>query len=114
MACAAFPSNRAARAAIRSGKQEDLKMWTFGTRVNTEEQVINWGAACEQDQIDALTSSVLAEDFARALDKLGWMIVQNREFKDKDEPVSKWPMDPRYGPVPAWADDTSNWHSKKQ
>lgn len=42
------------------------------------------------------------EHFARALDISGWMIVVKPEFDDGGE--RKWPLDPHYGYVPAWAD----------
>ena len=45
------------------------------------------------------------EAFARALDTLGWMIV--RQCYGHDEVGSKWMLDPKYGPVPGWADGGS-------
>jgi hypothetical protein len=74
---------------------------------------IRWGTKHEDDDASALICGYLSEghhdghlseDFARALEKSGWMIVVRPEFDDGQ----KWPMDPDYGPVPAWADDGSD------
>jgi hypothetical protein len=53
-------------------------------------------------QANNLLEGPEAEAFARALDTLGWMIVQ--QPKSVDGAPVKWPMDPKYGPVPKWAD----------
>jgi hypothetical protein len=41
------------------------------------------------------------EDYARALDESGWMIVPQRDRAQ----YGPWKMDSKFGPVPAWAKD---------
>lgn len=64
---------------------------------------VRWGTKYEEDDCAALIGDRLSEEFARALHRTGWAIV------DLNDPTNKWPMDPQYGPVPEWADDMSTW-----
>jgi hypothetical protein len=71
---------------------------------------VRWDTEYEDDDINEITNGRTAEDFARALDKLGWMIVVKPEFADGS---GRWPLDPKYGPVPTWADDMSTCNNKR-
>jgi hypothetical protein len=61
---------------------------------------VRWGTAHEAaDCADLIGVDIrLADDFARALDKNGWMIVSQDDAR-------RWPMCSYSGSVPAWADD---------
>lgn len=65
---------------------------------------VRWGTKHEEADAEIMLGDVrLSEDFARMLDRFGWMIV----IKPEVGAIVKWPMDPDYGPVPTWADDGS-------
>jgi hypothetical protein len=70
-------------------------------------EIIKYNSAI--NQADERVNGVEAEEFARALDVLGWKIVS----QDDD---TKWPMDPEYGPVPEWANDnlSGDKHQKRR
>jgi hypothetical protein len=51
--------------------------------------------------IEAYTRFV--EDYARELDKSGWMIVPQPDMAK----YGPWVMDSKFGPVPWWAKDTA-------
>ena len=70
---------------------------------------VRWGTEYEDDDISDLlfgSGRRLGEDFARALNALGWAIV-HKEGPPEEDPTLKWPMDSEHGPVPEWADDVS-------
>jgi hypothetical protein len=68
-----------------------------------QEWVIRWGTEHEINDARDLICSEFAEEFSRALDRMGWAIVPHRALWDGH----KWPVDGSYGYVPTWADDCS-------
>ena len=57
-----------------------------------------------EDTASDLLSSPAADDFAKALDLCGWMIVCKPEFFDSWRPP-RWPMNKPSRDCPAWADN---------
>jgi len=67
---------------------------------------VRWGTKHEWDDAFWLTlfGERLAEEFARALDLQGWMIVA-RPQRGGFPPNGQYQMDSNFGPVPEWARD---------
>ncbi len=42
---------------------------------------VRWGTECEDCDILALFGSDFADDFAKALDKMGWMIIVSQDTR---------------------------------
>jgi hypothetical protein len=61
----------------------------------------------QNDRDNETVNGPYAEEFARALDRMGWAITWLAD------PGRKWSLDPRYGPVPKWADDMGLWGKPK-
>src|SRR5262249_46657140 len=69
---------------------------------------VRWNTIHVGDDAAALVCDHdLAENFSRALNEMGWMIVPQPEVAAGHETAPVWPMDPKYGPVPSWAEDCS-------
>ena len=79
---------------------DEINYWASLSRDVASAKSANDEIAC--DEAFELVNGPQAEEFARALDVLGWMIVeQPKEFFNS----SRWPMDRKYGRVPPWAED---------
>ncbi len=62
---------------------------------------VRWGTECEDCDILALFGSDFADDFAKALDKMGWMIIRQPRHPDD----LRWNMNLPSGNCPAWANN---------
>jgi hypothetical protein len=60
----------------------------------------------EDDAANLICDNLLAEEYSRALDLMGWMIVPKAEtVAENGGTAPARPLSSKHGPVPAWADD---------